>query len=58
METHIKGLKMHKRTKNEYHSTQAQRRRPTTKQIRAQKKWRISPKSHQTNPTLRNTTMG
>jgi hypothetical protein len=32
--------------------------RPTTKLIRAQNKWRTSPKSNQTNSTLRNTTMG
>jgi len=32
--------------------------RPTTKEIKAQNKWRTSPKSNQTNSTLRNTTMG
>ena len=36
----------------------AQRRKPTTKQIRAYNKWMTSPKSNQINPTLRNTTMG
>ena len=32
--------------------------RPTTKQIRAQNKWRTNPKSKQTNSTPRNTTIG
>ena len=49
---------MCKRTKHEYHSTQAQRRKPMTEQIRAQNKWRTSPKSNQTNSNLCDITMG
>jgi hypothetical protein len=57
VEIHIKGLKMCKEMEHRHHSTQAQRARPITRQIRDQTKGKIRPNPNQIIISSRDTAM-